>query len=100
MLPESSRLEAIKPSGEQVLHDRSVNIGEAEVATGKAIGQLLVIESKQVEHRRVKIMDVNRIGCHGEPEIVCLSVGLSPLHSTAGHPDGESIDVVIAPDAV
>jgi len=41
-------------SCDNLLHHFAAHIGQAEVATGKAVGQTLVVVAQQVEHRRAK----------------------------------------------
>ena len=37
-----------------------MHVGQAEVAAGVAVGQLLVVEAQQVQDRRVQVVDVDR----------------------------------------
>ena len=46
-------------SGDEIFHDVSVNIGEPEIASIVAIGQLLVIETEQRQNGRVQIVNMN-----------------------------------------
>ena len=40
-------------SGEHAANDLAMHIGQAEIATGMALGQLLVIQAHRVQNRRV-----------------------------------------------
>ena len=44
---------------EQRAHHLAVDVGEAKVATGVAVGQSLVIESHQMQNRSVKVVHMN-----------------------------------------
>ena len=61
---------ATRASGDDVLHDVAVDVGEAEVATGVAVGELLVIETKQVEDGGVQVVHVDLVLDGGESELV------------------------------
>src|SRR5262245_30577909 len=56
------------PSREQPLNDLAVDVRQAEVATLKAIRQALVIDSQQMQERRLEVVDVDRIlgRAHGQ----------------------------------
>src|SRR4051794_20143666 len=73
-------------SGQQLLDDDAVDVGETEVPPGVAIGQLLMVEAQQVQHRGVKVMDVDLLLHGGEAELVRRAVGLAALHPAAGQP--------------
>ena len=49
-------------SCQQVVDDMAVHIGQAEVAALVGVGQALVINAKQMKHRRLKVVDVNGSG--------------------------------------
>ena len=49
-------------SGEQFLDDPSVDVGQAEVAAGVAVGELLVVEAQQMQDRGVEVVDVDLVG--------------------------------------
>ena len=40
---------------------RSLDIGQAEIAAGVAVGQPFVVEAQQVQHRRVQVVDVDLV---------------------------------------
>src|SRR5206468_3210229 len=52
------------PSREDFLRHAAAHIGEAEVAAGVAVSQLLVIEAEQVQQGRVQVVHVDLV-LHG-----------------------------------
>src|SRR5262245_24697770 len=81
----------------QDLFDHSpMDIGKAVVATAVAVGQLLVVQAKQVEHGGVEVVVVNWV-------IHCLCAGfiggadaLAALDARACHPHAEAARIVAA----
>src|SRR3954469_23036763 len=53
----------------------AVHVGQAEVAAGVAVGELLVVEAHQVQDRRVQVVDVDRVLLRLEAELVGRAVG-------------------------
>ncbi len=45
----------------------AVDVGQAEVAAGVAVGELLVVEAQQVQHRGVQVVDVHRFSTARKP---------------------------------
>ncbi len=76
--------------------DHPLDVGQPHVAAGVAVGQALVIEPEQVEDRGVQVVDVHRVLDGLVAELVGLAVGDPGLHAAAGHPEGESLVVVVA----
>ena len=73
-----------------------MDVGEAEVAAGVVVGEFLVIEAEEVENGGLEIVDVDGVFGGGEAEFVGGAVDVTALHSTAGHPHGEAVVVVVA----
>src|SRR5436309_3352258 len=48
-------------SGEDVSHHPAVDVGQAEVSTGVAVGELLVVEAQEVEDGGVEVVDVDAL---------------------------------------
>ena len=46
---------------QHLLHHPPVHVGQAEVAAGVAVGQLLVVEAEQVQDRGVQVVDVDLV---------------------------------------
>ena len=57
-------------SRQNFLHHISANIRQSEIATLEMVGQLRVIEAKQVKNGRVQIMHVDRVDRDVESKIV------------------------------
>ena len=83
-------------SGNQLVHDVAVDVGQAEVATVVAEGELFVIQSQQVKDRGVKIVmrDAVLDGVHAE--LVGGAVRDPRLDAAACHPHGEAVVVMAA----
>ena len=47
-----------------------MDVGQAEVAAGVAVGELLVVEAEQVQDRRVQVVDVDLVLDRLEAELV------------------------------
>ena len=82
-------------SGNELVHDMAVDVGQAEVAAIVAEGEPLVIQAQQVEDGGVEVVmrDAARNGVHAE--LVGSAVGNSRLDAAARHPHGEA-EVVMA----
>ena len=52
------------------MHHIARDVGEAEVASGVAIGQSFVVDAEQVQHRRVQIVDARTVLRGAESEVV------------------------------
>ena len=77
--------------------DVAVDVGQSEVTTSVFVGQRLVVESQQVEDRCVQIVKVHAVFHRGNTVFVGRAIGHAALHAAAGHPEGESGGVVVAP---
>ena len=73
-----------------------MDVGEAEVAAGVAVGEAFVVEAHEVEEGGVPVVDVHFV-VHG---FVAVVVGEAVVHAAfdaaSGHPEGEAFVVVIA----
>src|SRR5689334_23179306 len=58
-------------SGEQLLHDVAVNVGEPELAPLELVGELGVVQSHQMKNGGVKIVDLHWIFNDVVTKIVC-----------------------------
>ena len=83
-------------SGDQFVDDVAVHVGQAEVAAGVAVGELLVVEAQQVQDRGVQVVDVDRVLDGLEAELVGRAVDVAALDAAAGQPHGEAVVVVVA----
>ena len=84
-------------SHQYFLHDVAEDICQAIIAAGVPIGQSLVIQAEQVQHRRVQIMQVNFTGDRAITEIVGCSMRESRLHAAAGHEPRETFRLMFPP---
>ena len=88
------------PSADDLVDDVSSDVGQSEVATGIAVGELLVVETQEVEDGGVEVVDSNPTFDGLEAELVGGSVDESSFHATAGHPHREAERVMVAAVAV
>jgi hypothetical protein len=54
-----SYVSGVEQSGDNLVKDPAVDIGQAEVAAGMAIRQLFVIEAAKTEDRSVQVVDMD-----------------------------------------
>ena len=83
-------------SCENLADDVSTDVGQAEIAAGVAIGQLLVVQAQQVQDRRVQIVDVDLVFDGVIAVFVGGAVAHARLHAAAGQPHREAVGVVVA----
>ena len=81
----------------QLLHHISSDVGQPKIPALKRICQPLVIETEQMENRRVKIIDVNRILGDVPTDFIGLPNGLTTLDSAPGRPNAKGERVMVAP---
>ena len=83
-------------SGNDVVDDVAVDVGQAEVAAVVAVGEPFVIQAQEVEDGGVEIVmrDAVLDGVHAE--FVGGAVGDATLDAAARHPHGEAVMVVAA----
>ena len=72
-----------------------VHIGKAVVAALVLVGQLLVVDTQQMQAGGVKVMHVHRIFHDTETKFIRGSIRDAFLQSPTGHPDGEAFPVVV-----
>ena len=81
---------------QEFANNMPVHVSQTKITTGHAIGQSLVIEAQQVQHRGVQVMHRNRLLDRSISEVVGRSVGVSAANPGTGQPAREAIVVVIA----
>ena len=81
---------------DEVVDDVAVDVGEAVIPAGVAVGELLVVEAHEVEDRGIHVVDVDAVLDGREPELVGGAVAKTFLHPAAGHPGGVAVVVVVA----
>lgn len=74
----------------------TVDVGEAEVATGVVVGEAFVIEAEEVEHGGMEIVHVEAIGDGGVTDFIGGTVGVAGFRAAPGEPGGEAARVVVA----
>ncbi len=77
-------------------HDLTVHIRQAEAAALVLVREPQVIDSEQMEHRRVQVVDVNRIPSDVVAELVGFPVARSWSCAAARQPHGKAPGVMIA----
>ena len=83
-------------SGNQFLHDMPGDIGEAEISSGVAIGELLVIEPEQRQNRGVKVVDMNFICDRLKSVFVRRTMDIAALNTATGHPGSKAMVVEVS----
>ena len=58
-----------------------MDICEAEIPAGVAVGQTFMVNTEKVQHRRMKVMDMNLVDGGVVTELVGLTVGESTLYT-------------------
>ena len=86
----------LRCSCKDVVHDASVHVSQAEVATTVAVGEPLVVEAHEVHDCGVQVVDVNFVFDCEETEVVCGTVGQSSLDAAASQPHREPVGMVVA----
>jgi len=85
---------------ENFLYHVAVDIGQAEITPGIAIGQSLVIESQQVKQGGVEIVHVDFVLDRFVPKLIGGTVGETGLQAIASQPGRKSSCIVIASGAI
>ena len=73
-------------SGQNFVYHATVHVGQSIVTASVTIGQFCVIQTKQMQNRRMKIMNVNRILSYIDSVLVRFAVGDSRLYSCTCQP--------------
>jgi hypothetical protein len=74
----------------------AVDVGQSKVASGVAEGELLVIESEQVEDRGMEVVDVDFVFDGLEAEFIRGAMDRAAFDTTARQPHAEAVMVVVA----
>src|SRR5262245_19222608 len=81
---------------QDVLDDLAMNIGQAHVAAAETHRQALMVDTKQVQHGGVQVVDLDLIGDGLVAEFVGFSINRAALDAAAGQPNREAELIVIA----
>ena len=77
-------------------HHVSMHVGQSHIATPVAVGQLFMIHAKLVQHRGPQVVDRGFVFSGMVAQIISGSVQAAPLDSPSGHPQTETIRIMIA----
>ena len=77
---------AKRVSGKDRLDDISVDVGQAEVAPGMTIGQPFMVDAKQMENGRLKIMNSDEVLGDVEAHLVAGTVNHTATNPGTGKP--------------
>ena len=81
---------------DQLVDDVAFDVGQAEIAAGVAVRELLVVEAHEMQDRGVQVVDVDAVFDGFEAELVGRAVDVSAADAAAGHPHREAVVVVVA----
>ncbi len=73
-----------------------MDIGEAEIATGVAVGESRVVDTEQVEHGGVEVVDIHGSFDREVAELVEHAVAHARAKASTGHPNGVAPRVMVA----
>src|SRR5688500_576952 len=82
------------------MHDIAVDIGEPKIAAGVTVRESLMIQAKNVQQRRMKIVHVDRVFDGAVTKVVGGTPGESRSNSAARHPHRECVWMVTSAVAV
>src|SRR5260221_7824576 len=77
-----------------------MNVGEPKIAALESIGQPGVVQTKQVEDRRVQIVNVNFVFDGIKSQFICFAVKDAWFDTATGEPDSVAMRMMVAPDLV
>ena len=81
----------------QFFHNFAKDIGKTEVAALKTVGQLGVVEPKELKHGRMQVMDVDFVAGCVETEFIGLAESDAWFDAAASQPHGETVRMMIPP---
>ena len=93
----SQTADAKPESRENRLRHRAVDVRQAEVAAGVAVGELLVVQAEEVQDDGVQVVDVGLVFDGFAPVVVGGTVGDAGLDAAARQLDAEPKRIVVAP---
>ena len=80
---------------QNLLYDFSVDVGQADVPATEAVGQLFVVDPEQVQDGCMQIVYLQGIFDRPVAPFVGSTKGNAGLHAASGHPETESVFVVV-----
>lgn len=78
------------------MNDITVYIGQSEIPSRVTVSKFLMIESHQVEDRRLQVMHMDAVFDRGKSEFIGSAVNVTSANTTPCHPHAEAIVVVVA----
>ncbi len=82
----------------QVVHDPSVYVGDAEIATVVPVSETLVVESEEVQDCGVEIVVRNRRVDGMHSQLVGRTISETAFDAATGHPHGEPVVMMPTPN--
>ena len=83
-------------SGQKLVDDVAMHVGETEIAAGIAIGQLFVIEAQEVQDGRMQVVNMDSLLLSSEAEFVGGAMDAAAADAAARQPHAEAVMIVIA----
>ena len=93
-------LSAWVESQQNLPHHAAIQIRQAHVPAPEAIRELFVIETEQVQHGGVPVVDMDFAGDGFVAVFVGFTVGDTTFDAAAGHPEGVAFVIVVASVAI
>ena len=81
---------------EQLAHYISAHVSQPELAPLKFVSELGMIQTHQVQDRRVQVVNVHWVFSHVVPQLIRLAEGEARFDASSGEPHGKSSWMVIA----
>jgi len=78
------------------MNHMAVDVGEAHVAAGEAVGEAGMVEAEEVEHRGMEVVDFELVLDDFVAELVGLAVDGAAFDAAASQPEREAEWVVVA----
>ena len=73
-------------SGKDVMHNMAMNIGESIVPASVSICEARVVDTKQVQNRRMEVMHMDTIFRDRRTDLVGTAIARAALDATARQP--------------
>ena len=77
-----------------------MNIGQTEITPRMTVGKFFMVESQQMQHRCVQVVDVHLVDDSLKAKFVGFPVGHTTFDSTTGHPHCEAVMIVVSTGSV
>ena len=78
------------------LYDMAAYIGKPVTSSLVFVNKFFMVITKEVQYRRLKIVNMNRIFDNIISQFVCFSINDSRFYSSSGHPDAKATGMMIA----